>query len=117
MSIPLNVRFGILKRDRFTGVYCGAHPPQVELEIDHFFPASRGGSDDASNLVTACVECNRGKHATVIEDDWPGTGSPLWRWIEKGAQDAAEYYKTQFLQRDDETLADVVERLWPEADY
>lgn len=118
MSIPLNVRFAVLKRDRFTCVYCGAHPPQIQIEVDHFFPASRGGSDDYPNLVTSCLDCNRGKGTTILgNDDWPEVGSPLWRWIEKGAEDASAYYKQRFLERDDKTLAEVVESLWPEADF
>ena len=118
MSIPLNVRFGILKRDKFTCVYCGAHPPQIQIEVDHYYPASRGGSDDYSNLVTACLDCNRGKGASIIEDgDYPPEDSPLWKWVQMGAQGASEYYKEMFLDRDDQTFADVVERLWPEADF
>ena len=118
MSISLATRFAVLKRDRFTCVYCGAHPPEVQIEVDHFFPRSQGGSDEEGNLVTSCIECNRGKAASIIDDNgWPDQDSQLWRWVEKGAEGAAEYYKSQFLERDDETFAEVVERLWPEADY
>jgi hypothetical protein len=117
VSISLATRFAILKRDRFSCVYCGAHPPQVEIEVDHFFPASRGGSDDAGNLVTACLPCNRGKGTMVLENEWPGADSPLWNWINKGAEIERDHIKHMFLDRDDETLAEVVERLWPEADY
>ena len=117
MSINLATRFAILKRDRFTCVYCGAHPPEVQIEVDHFFPASRGGTDDPGNLVTACLECNRGKGTAVIGDEWPEMDSPLWKWIEMGAEGVGKYYKEQFLNRDDKTLAEVVESLWPEADY
>lgn len=120
MTISLGTRFAILKRDRFTCVYCGAHPPDVQIEVDHFFPASRGGTDDIGNLVTSCIECNRGKGTETIPDpdDYPPADSPLWKWIQMGAQGAGEYYKEQFIERDpDLTLADVVERLWPEADF
>jgi hypothetical protein len=56
-------RFEIFKRDHFTCLYCGAHPPKVVLEVDHIEPVSRGGTDEDHNLVTACFDCNRGKAA------------------------------------------------------
>lgn len=55
------VRFEIFKRDNFTCQYCGATPPDTILEVDHVIPVSKGGSDEVSNLVTSCFECNRGK--------------------------------------------------------
>lgn len=63
MRKPLSkrVRFEVFKRDGFVCQYCGAHPPDVVLEIDHIDPVSRGGNDEQDNLVTACFNCNRGK--------------------------------------------------------
>lgn len=63
--LPPKKRFDILKRDNFTCQYCGKKQPEVELEIDHIFPYSRGGSDDESNLITSCKDCNRGKGNTI----------------------------------------------------
>ena len=40
--------------------YCGASGP---LEADHRIPLSRGGSNDITNILPACVRCNRSKHA------------------------------------------------------
>lgn len=119
MSLSLADRFYVMKRDRFTCIYCGAHPPNVELEVDHFFPASRGGSDHTDNLVTACRDCNRGKGTMLWDDDmaYPGNGSPLWKWVNLGAQHATDVIRDHILLRDDKTLAEVVEELWPEADY
>jgi 5-methylcytosine-specific restriction endonuclease McrA len=57
----LSLRFAILERDAFACRYCGRKPPEVELEVDHLVPRSAGGTDDPSNLVTACFDCNRGK--------------------------------------------------------
>lgn len=54
-------RFDIFKRDGFKCIYCGRTPPGIVLEIDHIFPKSRGGSKEPYNLVTSCLECNRGK--------------------------------------------------------
>jgi len=61
VQIRPDLRLAIYLRDRFTCVYCladlhGAHPQDVTL--DHVCPDSKGGSNDASNLVTACRSCN-----------------------------------------------------------
>lgn len=61
------VRFEVFKRDGFTCQYCGAHPPNVVLEVDHIEAVARGGTDDEGNLITACFDCNRGKAARDIE--------------------------------------------------
>lgn len=54
-------RFEVFKRDGFVCQYCGQHPPDVMLEVDHITPVVDGGSNDEENLVTACFNCNRGK--------------------------------------------------------
>jgi len=64
-SISKALRHKILKRDRFTCQACGARSPDVELEVDHKVPVSKGGTDDESNLITLCTDCNRGKGANV----------------------------------------------------
>lgn len=61
MTIPLSQRFEILQRDGFTCRYCGRVAPETELEVDHIHPRSKGGGDEAENLVTTCRDCNRGK--------------------------------------------------------
>lgn len=60
-QISPKVRWGVFSRDKFTCQYCGAKPPSVPLELDHKIPKSKGGTDDAPNLITACLNCNRGK--------------------------------------------------------
>jgi ATP adenylyltransferase len=41
---------------------CGAKPSaDVELDIDHILPSSKGGTDDIENLQVLCHRCNRGK--------------------------------------------------------
>ena len=52
-------RFAILKRDNYTCHYC--HRTGVPLEVDHAIPLYKGGTNDDSNLVAACHECNHGK--------------------------------------------------------
>ena len=64
-ALPAKLRYKILKRDRFTCMSCGARAPDVELEVDHIIPVSRGGTDDEKNLTTKCLSCNRGKGDTI----------------------------------------------------
>jgi hypothetical protein len=59
--ISKRMRFEVFKRDSFTCQYCGAMPPKTPLEVDHIQPVSKGGTNDKMNLVTACLDCNRGK--------------------------------------------------------
>ncbi len=66
-TISSKLRFDVFRRDKFVCQYCGACGPDVELEIDHIVPVSRGGTDDIKNLKTACFDCNRGKGDTVKE--------------------------------------------------
>jgi len=44
---------------------CGAAPPDVKLEIDHIFPASKGGTSLAENLRFLCMKHNREKGAEL----------------------------------------------------
>lgn len=60
-------RFEVFKRDGFVCQYCGAHPPQAVLEVDHIVAVAEGGDNDPDNLVTACFNCNRGKGARSLK--------------------------------------------------
>lgn len=63
------MRFEILKRDGFRCRYCGATGAKTQLHVDHIEPRSLGGSDEPSNLITACRECNLGKRARRLDDE------------------------------------------------
>ena len=55
----------ILQRDNFCCIYCGASSienPGTRLAVDHIHPKSKGGLDQAENLVTSCVSCNSSKY-------------------------------------------------------
>jgi 5-methylcytosine-specific restriction enzyme A len=56
-------RVSVLTRDGYRCGFCGRTSQQVELEVDHIIPFSKGGSNDLSNLQTLCFDCNRGKGA------------------------------------------------------
>lgn len=71
--VSKRLRHEVMRRDNHTCRYCGASAPDVRLTIDHVVPTTLGGSDDPSNLVTACADCNAGKSsiaqdAAIVED-------------------------------------------------
>lgn len=52
-------RLAIYLRDGSACVYCGATIEDgAQLTLDHLRPASKGGQNDPSNLVTCCHRCN-----------------------------------------------------------
>lgn len=50
----------VFNRDGHRCVYCGSS--DKPLHCDHVVPHSQGGSNDLSNLATACKACNLRKH-------------------------------------------------------
>lgn len=63
-NINNSLRYDIMKRDNFKCQYCGASPAKdsdVELQIDHIIPVSKGGDNSIDNLKTICNHCNIGK--------------------------------------------------------
>lgn len=57
-------RLAIYLRDRFTCSYCGVDlrdKEPAEVSLDHLKPFSKGGTNEATNLVTACRSCNCGR--------------------------------------------------------
>jgi len=72
--VSYTTRQRILQRDGHRCHWCGITPigcqchdvfchrgNHVRWDIDHVMPADLGGSDDDSNLVVSCRECNRRK--------------------------------------------------------
>jgi hypothetical protein len=59
---PVPRRMAIYARDDFTCVYCLKTSTLVgtpkTLSLDHHVSRSEGGTDETSNLLTACVSCN-----------------------------------------------------------
>lgn len=68
MAVSKRTRFEVLRRDDYTCRYCGQCAPDVKLTIDHVVPSALGGSDDPSNLVPACKDCNSGKASTSPDE-------------------------------------------------
>lgn len=78
MAVTKRTRFEVLKRDNHTCRYCGGKAPDVVLTVDHVLPVALGGTDDPTNLVAACKDCNAGKSSTAPD-------SPLVADVEQKA--------------------------------
>lgn len=76
--ISPKMRFTILNRDGFRCKYCGRSAEETKLEVDHIIPVARGGKSVEENLITACMECNRGKSAVPLRPS-----SAHWTQMEK----------------------------------
>jgi len=65
-SIPIAARIAALRRDGRACVYCGS--TEGPFHFNHIWPVSRGGSDDASNIVVACAPCNLSKGGKTLRE-------------------------------------------------
>lgn len=69
-----STRRRVRKRDNHTCQYCGKkvmRDPKRSADkmvIDHVVPVSRGGSDKLSNLVIACLPCDKIKSDSTLEE-------------------------------------------------
>lgn len=61
-------RLAIYLRDGLACCYCGEGVEDgAQLTLDHLTPHCQGGSNAATNLVTACHRCNSARGARSIE--------------------------------------------------
>lgn len=65
MAVSKRTRFEVLRRDNYTCRYCRS--TDNALTVDHVTPLTLGGTDELTNLVAACRDCNSGKSSTVLE--------------------------------------------------
>lgn len=60
-------RLAIYLRDGCACAYCGlAVEDGAELTLDHVLACELGGTNEATNLVTACLSCNSAKRDLTI---------------------------------------------------
>jgi hypothetical protein len=85
-GLSKRLRFEVFKRDGFTCMYCGAHPPDALLECDHIDPVAAGGANNMDNLVTACFACNRGKSDVPLSSVPESLSERAARGLEQEAQ-------------------------------
>ena len=98
-AISKKTRFEVFKRDGFACQYCGAHPPQAILHVDHIVPVAEGGGNEDTNLVTACDHCNLGKAANSLESIPASLASRAAEVAEREAQ-LRGYSEVMAAQRD-----------------
>ncbi len=55
----------IYERDGKKCVFCGKNLKFKQMSIDHYFPKSRGGTNDVFNLVLSCKRCNTLKSSRI----------------------------------------------------
>ena len=95
MAVSKRTRFEVLRRDNYTCRYCrSADNP---LRVDHVTPVALGGTDDPTNLVAACQDCNAGKSST----------SPDEQTVAEVAEDAARW--SAAMQRAAEIMDDRID--------
>ena len=66
--IQPSTRVAIYLRDGLACSWCGTTLEQgAQLTLDHCKPRSKGGNNDATNLITSCFKCNssRGTRSLV----------------------------------------------------
>lgn len=90
------LRFEIFKRDGFRCTYCGATPVIGPLHVDHVKPVVEGGTNDPSNLATACGACNLGKSRVPLEKKRLAVG----RLTEADLDHAEQIHEYLAVQRD-----------------
>lgn len=66
-------RLAIYIRDNFTCAHCNMDLRKIQagdgyrIELDHIVPVSKGGGNEATNLVTSCNKCNAGRGDRDLE--------------------------------------------------
>lgn len=89
MTLSAEIRNNVRQQYNFVCGYCGVPEISVgsELEIDHFQPTSRGGTDAPQNLVYAFTTCNRFKG-----NYWPEPNMPHSLHLLHPLQDDVAHY-------------------------
>ncbi|EFG75266.1 HNH endonuclease domain protein [Mycobacterium parascrofulaceum ATCC BAA-614] len=119
MAVSKRLRFEILRRDNHTCRYCGVTAPDAKLTVDHVIPEALGGSDDPSNLVAACGDCNGGKSsmpadAALVAD----VAGDAMRWAAAMRQAAEEIAaEDDAIERILDAFYDAWQPYWIPADW
>ena len=67
MEATRQLKDKIFQRDGYKCAYClEIYEPRL-LHIDHIKPRAKGGTNEPTNLITACSGCNFEKHDKLLE--------------------------------------------------
>ena len=117
-QLSKKTRFDIFKRDAFVCQYCGAHPPQAILHVDHILAVASGGGNDSDNLITSCADCNGGKGARSLKSVPQPLAEKMDDLAEREAQIAGYQSllaeKRKRIESGIASVMDVYERFYPE---
>lgn len=64
-KIPNDVRRAVYRRDGYACALCS--DPRT-LQVHHFVPRSRGGTNSMHNLITLCSFCHALAHGIVLRE-------------------------------------------------
>jgi hypothetical protein len=67
LAVSKRLRYEVLRRDNHACRYCGRNAPEVKLTVDHVLAVALGGTDEPTNLVACCSDCNSGKTSTTAD--------------------------------------------------
>lgn len=84
--VRYSTRLAVYLRDGLACVWCLRGVEQgAQLTLDHYVPASRGGSNNPRNLLTCCFECNRQRcaksAALFAREEWELLAADVLRAI------------------------------------
>lgn len=65
---PRLSKLNIFLRDQYSCQYCGVQLTTKTATLDHIVPRSKGGTNDWTNIVTCCKECNCKKADKTLEE-------------------------------------------------
>ena len=77
---------------------CGKSFRASQMDADHIFPKSKGGSNDRENMQLICMHCNRSKGAKVDDTckDFKENIKRLAKHDKEIKKDAKKFLKQQF---------------------
>lgn len=84
----------LLQKFNRTCIYCGA--TNIQLEIEHLIPKSRGGSNRISNLGIACHDCNQEKGNQTVQEFAPTLAPKILVSAKQPLKDAAAVNSTRW---------------------
>lgn len=67
-----NTKAMVLNRDGYKCQYCKGKHKDSKLEVHHMIFRSKGGSDEAENLITLCRTCHKALHDGKIKLNFKG---------------------------------------------
>lgn len=103
-------RLALYMRDSGLCVYCRKGPKQgAVLSLDHIIPWSQGGTNESSNLVTACRDCNRERMTVPVEQF---ASKAAQKRIRKQVRLRVETWRATALIREHATLSGATAQLF-----